>query len=114
MIRRPPRSTLFPYTTLFRSPIGWAGPPLYRRVRGHRDPAAGNEAPRQRHEAGLDPPRVQPVLEGEPHVPRTVQVAHDERVVHEAIILSELRAVPRLERGEHRARGVDARLHRVV
>src|SRR2546430_11049027 len=25
MIRRPPRSTLFPYTTLFRSPC-WAGP----------------------------------------------------------------------------------------
>src|SRR5690349_22430730 len=24
MIRRPPRSTLFPYTTLFRSPIGCA------------------------------------------------------------------------------------------
>src|SRR5206468_12212932 len=24
MIRRPPRSTLFPYTTLFRSPMGWA------------------------------------------------------------------------------------------
>src|SRR5204863_6514232 len=23
MIRRPPRSTLFPYTTLFRSRIGW-------------------------------------------------------------------------------------------
>src|SRR4029078_13736399 len=23
MIRRPPRSTLFPYTTLFRSPVGW-------------------------------------------------------------------------------------------
>src|SRR5690349_23077893 len=31
MIRRPPRSTLFPYTTLFRSP----GQAL-RRVRGHR------------------------------------------------------------------------------
>src|SRR2546430_9874363 len=28
MIRRPPRSTLFPYTTLFRSP-----PPARRRVR---------------------------------------------------------------------------------
>src|SRR2546430_6546062 len=30
MIRRPPRSTLFPYTTLFRSPFGCAkgcGPP---------------------------------------------------------------------------------------
>src|SRR5260221_10966024 len=23
MIRRPPRSTLFPYTTLFRSPVPW-------------------------------------------------------------------------------------------
>src|SRR2546428_4106156 len=23
MIRRPPRSTLFPYTTLFRSDLGW-------------------------------------------------------------------------------------------
>src|SRR5258708_19877329 len=30
MIRRPPRSTLFPYTTLFRSPISrsaWSGSP---------------------------------------------------------------------------------------
>src|SRR5438874_9753560 len=32
MIRRPPRSTLFPYTTLFRSPLGVA-------------PAAGDRAP---------------------------------------------------------------------
>src|SRR5437016_10393141 len=34
MIRRPPRSTLFPYTTLFRSvmsgqvDVGWASPPF--------------------------------------------------------------------------------------
>src|SRR2546430_5462090 len=27
MIRRPPRSTLFPYTTLFRSPVSDAGVP---------------------------------------------------------------------------------------
>src|SRR3712207_8644935 len=26
MIRRPPRSTLFPYTTLFRSDQGWLAP----------------------------------------------------------------------------------------
>src|SRR3712207_6874304 len=26
MIRRPPRSTLFPYTALFRSQRSWAGP----------------------------------------------------------------------------------------
>src|SRR3712207_9280045 len=25
MIRRPPRSTLFPYTTLFRSPVAFSG-----------------------------------------------------------------------------------------
>src|SRR3712207_6895422 len=29
MIRRPPRSTLFPYTTLFRSPVG-----VYRKLAG--------------------------------------------------------------------------------
>src|SRR2546422_5099482 len=28
MIRRPPRSTLFPYTTLFRSDLGRGGDPL--------------------------------------------------------------------------------------
>src|SRR3712207_7180838 len=28
MIRRPPRSTLFPYTTLFRSKITWSGLPM--------------------------------------------------------------------------------------
>src|SRR5256885_13141403 len=34
MIRRPPRSTLFPYTTLFRSETGTLGI-----VHGQRDPA---------------------------------------------------------------------------
>src|SRR3712207_9263154 len=32
MIRRPPRSTLFPYTTLFRSPV----PPLLGPLREHQ------------------------------------------------------------------------------
>src|SRR3712207_7754724 len=36
MIRRPPRSTLFPYTTLFRSP----GPPLRGARRRHAAAAA--------------------------------------------------------------------------
>src|SRR2546430_9217476 len=34
MIRRPPRSTLFPYTTLFRSVLAEAAPPSL-----HREPA---------------------------------------------------------------------------
>src|SRR5215210_9104888 len=33
MIRRPPRSTLFPYTTLFRSRVGWfKSPPVRMRA----------------------------------------------------------------------------------
>src|SRR5439155_8785358 len=32
MIRRPPRSTLFPYTTLFRSIIGNLLSPIFRRT----------------------------------------------------------------------------------
>src|SRR3712207_7889940 len=36
MIRRPPRSTLFPYTTLFRSPVP-SGPALAGRARARDD-----------------------------------------------------------------------------
>src|SRR5256885_4098844 len=36
MIRRPPRSTLFPYTTLFRSPVETARILQVRRSRGSR------------------------------------------------------------------------------
>src|SRR5436309_8827257 len=39
MIRRPPRSTLFPYTTLFRSRLRAAAP-------GDGQPGAGHEPPR--------------------------------------------------------------------
>src|SRR2546427_2181600 len=39
MIRRPPRSTLFPYTTLFRSPLvlGGVTVPSARGLDGHSD-----------------------------------------------------------------------------
>src|SRR3712207_7855159 len=33
MIRRPPRSTLFPYTTLFRSPLEERGIPIDKQLR---------------------------------------------------------------------------------
>src|SRR2546426_1068679 len=39
MIRRPPRSTLFPYTTLFRSTCITIGPRRPRRHPGQRDEA---------------------------------------------------------------------------
>src|SRR5256885_13275141 len=38
MIRRPPRSTLFPYTTLFRSQSFRRGPPVAAGRRGRRRP----------------------------------------------------------------------------
>src|SRR5689334_24322146 len=43
MIRRPPRSTLFPYTTLFRSLRRRSAPPA--RVRARRPAARGAGAP---------------------------------------------------------------------
>src|SRR2546425_6081916 len=45
MIRRPPRSTLFPYTTLFRSPTGATaieGSPLVTTLRLKNEGVAGN------------------------------------------------------------------------
>src|SRR3712207_7490812 len=51
MIRRPPRSTLFPYTTLFRSRVGEEG-------EGLRLDDLGREAP-QRPAASERPPRLE-------------------------------------------------------
>src|SRR3712207_9475388 len=58
MIRRPPRSTLFPYTTLFRSGLRRPGGGARRHARrlagGDRRPAAVRPRPR------LRPPRLTP------------------------------------------------------
>src|SRR3712207_6909485 len=56
MIRRPPRSTLFPYTTLFRSRARLATPPRLQAPRApraslplrHRRPGLGGGSRRQR------------------------------------------------------------------
>src|SRR5688572_32526589 len=46
MIRRPPRSTLFPYTTLFRSEVGRADPGLRApAAAGLHDPRPGDGRP---------------------------------------------------------------------
>src|SRR2546426_5714481 len=63
MIRRPPRSTLFPYTTLFRSPTGWSSspPPRKRSSRGKsprtRPPRSPPRRPRsEEHTSELQSP----------------------------------------------------------
>src|SRR2546421_6847715 len=54
MIRRPPRSTLFPYTTLFRSarlfPVRQGGHPL--ETVGRLAPRRAREPAEQRHDPG--------------------------------------------------------------
>src|SRR2546421_8767464 len=59
MIRRPPRSTLFPYTTLFRS-AGRGGLGLYGAARPdpgaaqiRLDPGAGDASPRHQGDPGM-------------------------------------------------------------
>src|SRR3712207_6851215 len=69
MIRRPPRSTLFPYTTLFRSQLeGGADGDLGRRHgvevvprqrQGDGDTGTGPRAVGGRHGGATDPGRVQ-------------------------------------------------------
>src|SRR5256884_2194481 len=56
MIRRPPRSTLFPYTTLFRSHVLGEVCRHAGRLLGPRDPqhAGGRQCPRQRRESALE------------------------------------------------------------
>src|SRR2546425_2469551 len=57
MIRRPPRSTLFPYTTLFRSPRGVRAGVRHRRGDGHRqdarDPIDGDDHRSEEHTSEL-------------------------------------------------------------
>src|SRR3712207_7538973 len=58
MIRRPPRSTLFPYTTLFRSLRGAVADALQRRgVAGQVEVATGYPACRIRYAVPSPPPR---------------------------------------------------------
>src|SRR2546430_5702944 len=59
MIRRPPRSTLFPYTTLFRSPSIMSAIASSERVRSGTVPAAASqgvliESPRDRKSTRLN------------------------------------------------------------
>src|SRR2546422_5806135 len=59
MIRRPPRSTLFPYTTLFRSdlPGHWDGTPAVEHTDGQQHQALGQ----RRCVQGQGQPRFGPV-----------------------------------------------------
>src|SRR3989441_1023980 len=76
MIRRPPRSTLFPYTTLFRSLVGeLKGQPAHRVALVRRQVPAP-PSPRRR---ALQRPH------GPDHLPPVVEQAADEPAAHEPV-----------------------------
>src|SRR3712207_9338227 len=60
MIRRPPRSTLFPYTTLFRSDRRTVGTQRGQLVVGGAVPDAGVRVGVGQHEPAREPDLVQP------------------------------------------------------
>src|SRR5687767_15567211 len=70
MIRRPPRSTLFPYTTLFRSPPRW--PPPRRRPAAPRRGSPCARAPRARGGAA----RCAPASRSEEHTSELQSLAY--------------------------------------
>src|SRR5256885_7744198 len=55
MIRRPPRSTLFPYTTLFRSPVRLFQAARRAQGRARDDAAAARPEPVPQHAGGVRP-----------------------------------------------------------
>src|SRR4051794_41907079 len=57
MIRRPPRSTLFPYTTLFRSDVVESGPPTPSWANSPRDMGSSSGTQRsEEHTSELQSP----------------------------------------------------------
>src|SRR5689334_24360510 len=58
MIRRPPRSTLFPYTTLFRSNRGYGGPVPCSDVADRRSHVQPRFGYRRRDDGGAGPHRA--------------------------------------------------------
>src|SRR5256885_11100391 len=68
MIRRPPRSTLFPYTTLFRSNLAaadWSSAGIAAFRRAHR-PGQIRPVPVLKSESHAGPRQVRPISEGHP------------------------------------------------
>src|SRR2546430_5527769 len=89
MIRRPPRSTLFPYTTLFRSP---PRPGLAARLLDELDL-------RDRH-ALLD--RLDHVVHGQRSEEHTSELQSQSNLVCR-LLLEKKKSNPAIERNEHRA-----------
>src|SRR5438034_5971027 len=71
MLRRPPRSTLFPYTTLFRSELLFADDPLVKKIvtapKGYLWAVVGNKRFEVKHDGKALVPQAQPLGRSEEH-----------------------------------------------
>src|SRR3712207_7092273 len=76
MIRRPPRSTLFPYTTLFRSGLRVGEEPLAGLL---AEPALAHQAPQDQRRREVLPPLGLGALEGGEHLVEALVVGALER-----------------------------------
>src|SRR3712207_8683006 len=74
MIRRPPRSTLFPYTTLFRSSPRTPGPPARRAQQQH--PAVASARPLARARTARQLAVLRPLGAADRQAPRTRSEEH--------------------------------------
>src|SRR5436305_10847113 len=68
MIRRPPRSTLFPYTTLFRSPGGPIPTPLPNPFMGQIDGAVSSDVNIEGQPAAVRSEEHTSELQSRPHL----------------------------------------------
>src|SRR2546425_8800947 len=76
MIRRPPRSTLFPYTTLFRSPDVRPQPPVRRRRFGAGVLGGQRDAARRRPMGPGQDHGSEPFLRSEEHTSELQSLAY--------------------------------------
>src|SRR3989475_5764862 len=110
MIRRPPRSTLFPYTTLFRSAIGREQRPgVCRRPRAGESGVAERVPEPAGHEGALPPEAVRDPAHGPgqqrpDEVERRPQQRQPPRRYTDALRAQEQERVRRIAQGEERDR----------
>src|SRR2546428_12175720 len=89
MIRRPPRSTLFPYTTLFRSPEALSGQ-RDRATRRHAGPGAKLAV----HRAVVPPGRL-PARGAQPFDRLPARGAHNDDALHATLVVATLKRISR-------------------
>src|SRR2546422_8716565 len=103
MIRRPPRSTLFPYTTLFRSVVA------DRDDRPPRPAAQEVRPEHEEHDEHAERDEVEPLVGGEPEAERRLGLRQHDPLRAAGPVLEVLQDLRHGERSEERRVGKECR-----